>query len=185
MEKPEFPKLHYHPYVHSGWASSSLKPVAEVPAMLQPSYVRSLFERTRNKFLPSLQPSEPEPNKLATVGQKVGEKFEVALTDVPVGEVRAISGAFCVARLSETEAVALTRRCPHAAGDLVNGWVDGRNVVCPWHNLPFDAESGQSPCKSLARLKRVQCEIVGDVITIDPKTVLNAEAGDEALVAAE
>jgi nitrite reductase (NADH) small subunit len=185
VERPAFPNLHYHPYVHSGWTGSALlKPLAEVPALLQPSYAKSLVLRTRNKLLPSMRPPEPEPNPVPTVGRRVGETFEVPLADVPVGEVRAISGAFCVARLAEDEAVALTRRCPHASGDLVNGWVDGRNVVCPWHNLPFDAETGRSPCQSLARLKRVACEIRDGMIVVDPKTVLNAEPGDAALATA-
>jgi nitrite reductase/ring-hydroxylating ferredoxin subunit len=185
IDKPEFPLVHHHHYVYSGWTgSAALKPLAEVPAMLQPSYAKGLFTRTRNKLLPSLREEEPKPNPVPTVGRKVNDHFEVPLADVPVGEVKALSGAFCVARLSEDEVVALTRRCPHASGDLVNGWVDGRNVVCPWHNLPFDADTGRSPCKSLARLKSVACEIRGDTIVVDPKVVLNAEPGDAALATA-
>ena len=186
VEKPEFPNLHYQPYVYSGWTKSSvLKPLAEVPALAQPSYVTSTIERLRNKVLPSMRPPEPEPNKVPTVGEKNGDLFEVPLDDVPVGEIKALSGAFCVARLSETEVVALTRRCPHAAGDIVNGWIDGGNVVCPWHNLPFNPETGRSPCKSLAPLKRVECRIEDGKIIVDPRKVMNAEAGDEVLAAAE
>jgi nitrite reductase/ring-hydroxylating ferredoxin subunit len=99
---------------------------------------------------------------------------------VPVGEVRGLTAALCVARLSETEVVALTRRCPHAGGDIANGWVDGNQVVCPWHNLPFDTASGRSPCSTLPALRRVACEIRGDRIVVDPKSVLNAEAAVEA-----
>lgn len=182
VEKPEFPKLHYHPYVYSGWTNSPLlKPLAEVPSLAQFSYPKSLVIRTRNKFIPFMQPPEPEPTKIAPVGTKVGDKFEVPLADVPVGEIKALSGALCVARLAEDKAVALSRRCPHAFGDLVNGWIDGNNVVCPWHNLPYDADSGQSPCKSLPKLKKVGCEIVGDKIVVDPTITLNRASDDEIL----
>ncbi len=185
IDKPEFPLVHHHHYVYSGWTGSPLlKPVAELPSMLQPSYPKGIFLRARNKLLPSLQPEESKPNPVPTIGRKVGGSFEIPLADLPVGEVKAISGAFCVARISEDEVIALTRRCPHAAGDLVNGWVDGRSVVCPWHVLPFDAETGQSPCKTLPPLKRVACEIRDGVVLVDPKSVLNARQGDEALATA-
>ena len=182
VEKPEFPKLHYHPYVYSGWTNSPLlKPLAEVPSLAQFSYPKSLVIRTRNKFLPSMQPPESTPNKLPTVGKKSGEKFEIPLADLAVGEIKALSGAYCVARLAEDRVVALSRRCPHAFGDLVNGWIDGGNVVCSWHNLPFNAETGASPCKSLPKLKKIGCEIVGDKIIVDPRVTLNRASDDEIL----
>lgn len=185
IDKPVFPKLHQHAYVHSGWQGSPvLRPLAQLPAMMQPSYLRSLVERMRNRLLPALAPGEPAPNPAEAIGVKVGETWEVALSDLPVGAVRGVSPALCAARLSETEVVALTRRCPHAGGDLANGWVDGSAVVCPWHNLPFDAATGRSPCRSLPVLRRVACEIRGDRVVIDPKTVLNREA-EETGIAAE
>ena len=183
VEKPAFPKLHYHTYVHSSWTQSPLKPLAELPALLQPSFAKSLVLRTRNKFLPSLQPDQPTPLPVQTIGEKVGEKFEIPLADLPVGEIKTITGAFCVARLVEDQVVALSRRCPHAFGDLVNGWFDGGNLVCAWHNLSFDAETGASPCKSLPKLKKIGCEIVGDKIVVDPKLVLNG--GSDAEILAE
>jgi nitrite reductase/ring-hydroxylating ferredoxin subunit len=82
--------------------------------------------------------------------------------------VRGVSAALCVARISATEAIAMTRRCPHSGGDFANGWTEGRKIVCPWHNLPFDASTGLSPCKSLAPIRRVNCEIIGEEIVIDP-----------------
>ncbi len=183
VEKPIFPQLHYHDYVHSAWNRSSvLRPVAGIPAMMQPSYFRSFAIRVRNKLLPALAPGEPETAPAEVIGTRNGDMIEVALSDVPVGSVHGVSAALCVARISEESVVALTRRCPHAGGDLANGWVDGGNVVCPWHNLPYDAASGASACKSLPKLKRVACEIRGDVIVIDPKRVVNADGdalGDE------
>ena len=185
VDKPVFPQLHHHIYVHSRWDDANpLKQVSELPAMLQPSYVTSFAKRVRNKLFPALAPGEPEAPPSENIGTKTGDGYEVALADVGVGEIRGVSPAICVARLAEDKVVALTRRCPHAGGDIANGWIDGEKVVCPWHNLPFDAESGASPCKSLPKLRRLACEIRGDKIVIDPKAVLNADAEADALVEA-
>ena len=187
VDKPVFPQLHHHTYVNSKWNSSSvLKPLADLPAMMQPSYVSSFAKRLRNKLVPALAPGEPDPLPPEMIGTKVGNTYEVALSDLDVGSVRGVSAALCVARLSEDTVVALTRRCPHQGGDLANGWVDGDTVVCPWHSLPFDAASGKSACQSLPKLKRVACEMRGDKVIIDPKTVLNGDDGSAgAAVAAE
>lgn len=183
IDKPVFPQVHHHAYVHSGWQRSAvLRPFAEVPAMFQPSFIKGLAVRARNKLMPTAI-SEPQVDAPEVIGTKVGDRIEVSLAAVAVGSVHGVSAALCVARLSETEVVALTRRCPHAGGDLANGWIDGDNVVCPWHNLPFDAESGRSPCNTLPRLRRVACWIEGDKIIVDPKTVLNRD--DDASVGAQ
>lgn len=181
VDKPIFPQLHHHQYVNSNWArSSALGGLAKVPAMMQPSYVSSLAIRARNKLIPSMAPGDPDVDAPEVIGTKVGDVVEVALSDLPVGTVRGASPALCVARLSETEVVALTRRCPHAGGDLANGWVDGDKVVCPWHNLPFTGETGASPCQTLPKLKRVAARIEGDKVIIEPKVVMNADDGPGA-----
>lgn len=172
--KPEFPNRHFHRYVHAGLAETPLAFAATVPAMLQASYPRSLVRRVREKLAsaPADAPARP-PEK---IGALRDGKLVVALAEVPVGVVRGASDALLVARLSETEAVAMTRRCPHAGGDLANGWVDGGDVVCPWHNLPFSGATGRSPCASLPPLRRVAATIVGEEIVIDPKALLDRGA---------
>lgn len=175
IDKPVFPNLHFHPYVYSGWEDGPLKSLSLLPASAQPSYIRSFAERARNKLIPSMAPKEPEAKEPEIIGTKDGDTVRVALADLPVGEVRGVSAALCVARLSETEIVAITRRCPHQGGDLANGWVDDGHVVCPWHNLPFDPASGRSPCKSLPALRRVEAEIVGDEILVHTKSVIRDE----------
>lgn len=172
--KPEFPNRHFHRYVHAGLAEGPLKFVAHAPAMLQPSYPRSLMRRVLEKLSPA--PADAPARPPEVIGAVRDGRIVVALGEVAVGEVRGASEALCVARLAPDKAVAFTRRCPHSGGDLANGWVDGQSLVCPWHNLPFDASTGRSPCASLPPLKRVQCEIVGDEIVIDPKAVLNSGA---------
>ena len=33
--------------------------------------------------------------------------------------------------------------CPHEDGPLVEGWIDGNAVVCPWHGYDFDLGNGK------------------------------------------
>jgi nitrite reductase/ring-hydroxylating ferredoxin subunit len=173
--KPRFPNRHFHRYVNARMVESPLRPFARIPAMLQLSYTRSLIRRTVEKLAPHKATHMPaaEPEQIGTAHDG---KIHVQLADVPIGSVRGISAALCVARISAHEVIAMTRRCPHSGGDFANGWTDGRKVVCPWHNLPFDTSTGLSPCKSLAPVRRVACELVGEEIVVDPARHLGSRA---------
>lgn len=37
---------------------------------------------------------------------------------------------------------ALTAHCPHYGAPLAEGVLDGRRIICPWHNACYDAHSG-------------------------------------------
>jgi NAD(P)H-dependent nitrite reductase small subunit len=39
---------------------------------------------------------------------------------------------------------ALSNRCPHRGGPLGQGFVEGAEVSCPWHNWTFDVRSGEN-----------------------------------------
>ena len=39
---------------------------------------------------------------------------------------------------------ALTNRCPHRGGPLGQGFLDGAEVSCPWHNWTFDVRTGEN-----------------------------------------
>lgn len=166
-EKPRFPNLHYHHYVYS--RLESLPRLAQLPALAQLSYIRSFFVRIARKLMPSVAKQEATPKAPEVIGQRSEDMIRVPLTEVPIGEVRGISAALCVARTGENDVIATTRRCPHQGGDLVNGWVDGNSIVCPWHNLPFCTSEGRSDCESLPALKMVRAEITNDEIVVYPK----------------
>ncbi|MEZ5895325.1 MAG: Rieske 2Fe-2S domain-containing protein [Parvularculaceae bacterium] len=172
--KPNFPNRHFHRYVNANLAESPMRALAHVPAMVQPSYPRSMVRRIREK-LGGPAPADKPAAAPEMIGVERDGKFHVALADIAIGEVRGVSPALCVARFADGEVIAVTRRCPHSGGDIANGWVDGDSVVCPWHNLPFSGKTGRSPCNSLPALRRVKCEVVGGEIVIDPKTQLTAE----------
>ena len=165
--KPIFPNRHYHKYVNANMVGTPFGFMASVPAAMQASYVRTLPWRASEKLSP-----RPKNEIVAAPPEAIGierdGKFFVPIEAAPVGAVRGVSAAYCVARISENEAIAVSRRCPHSGGDFANGWVHDGAIVCPWHNLPFDAETGRSPCKTLAQVRRVKCDIIGDEIVIDP-----------------
>jgi nitrite reductase/ring-hydroxylating ferredoxin subunit len=142
FDRPHFPNGHYHSYCHSGLAGGPLRAAATLPALMQPSYLRSLGERAARR----LRPSKRVPASLApAVPCDPGE--------LRVGEIRPVDKTSCVARLGENEFVTFSRRCPHQGADLAMGHVADGRIVCPWHNLPFDPATGRSPCKSLRPLE--------------------------------
>ncbi len=50
--------------------------------------------------------------------------------------------------------------CPHMGASLSEGYLDGGNVVCPWHGWCFDLKSGLSPFddEALVMVHRVSVE---------------------------
>ncbi len=69
-----------------------------------------------------------------------------------IGEIRTISDSQCAARIDDDKVVVFGRRCPHQGADLAGGYVRGGEIVCPWHNLPFDGVDGRSRCGAVAPL---------------------------------
>ena len=141
FDRPHFPNGHYHSYCHSGLAAGPLRAAATLPALMQPSYLRSLGQRAARR----LRPRKPAPAVLAPVGS--GD-----IRNMRIGEIRPADRKTCVARLGEDEFVTFSRRCPHQGADLAMGHVADGRIVCPWHNVPFDPATGRSPCQSLRPL---------------------------------
>lgn len=159
FERPHFPRGHYHSYRSSRLARGPLSSVAFVPALLQPSYVRSLGERAAKRLLPRA------PAQAGPVESLPGEP-DLRAASLAVGEIRPASPTTCVARMGETEYVAFSRRCPHKGADLANGFVAEGRIVCPWHNLPFDPATGASPCESLRPLAVQPVRVVDGLLEI-------------------
>jgi hypothetical protein len=67
--------------------------------------------------------------------------------------LRALSDDLCGVELGDGRRRVFARRCPHQGADLALGYVRGGCVVCPWHNLPFDLDTGRSPCESVPPLR--------------------------------
>lgn len=43
----------------------------------------------------------------------------------------------------EGKIFALSARCPHAGGDLTQGWCKEGKLICPLHRYSFDLETGK------------------------------------------
>ncbi len=71
------------------------------------------------------------------------------IDEIPFGsnnlaEVDADGKIICVAH-HQDELFAFARKCPHASGLLVNGFIDPTgNVVCPMHRYKFSMKNGRN-----------------------------------------
>src|SRR5262249_49895123 len=162
-----FPNDHRDDYIHAGWNSGLTAPLAMVPAKLQASYGRAIFKRVKRRLKSLLKrTSSNGEERDRTTAKPFAEThqttFTLSLAELPVGTIAAVTNNVCVARLSDSECVAISRRCPHRGGDFSNGWIDNGRIVCPWHNLYFDPTTGASPCAALPPLRRFACEIIQD-----------------------
>lgn len=64
------------------------------------------------------------------------------------------------------EIVATNGRCPHAAGPLHEGEVDGELLTCPWHGWQFNLRTGICEEDPEMILQRFPVRIVGDDVLV-------------------
>ena len=62
---------------------------------------------------------------------------------------------------------ALEGLCPHLAGPLAHGALQGSNVVCPWHAWEFDCRTGECDLDPRIELKRFPVIVNGADILAD------------------
>ena len=75
------------------------------------------------------------------------------------------------------EYYAISNTCPHMGGSLVQGKLDGYNIVCPVHGSVFDVRDGKVVGKGKLFLMQVK---VGDVAAYPVKA-----DGEDILVGVE
>lgn len=56
--------------------------------------------------------------------------------------------------------------CPHRAGPLSEGGVEGGVVTCPWHGWQFRIADGVSPVNPAAKINCYQVKAEGDDIYV-------------------
>jgi len=54
---------------------------------------------------------------------------------------------------------ALTNLCPHRGGPLGQGFVDGSQVSCPWHNYTFDVTTGENVVNPELKVARYEVKV--------------------------
>jgi nitrite reductase/ring-hydroxylating ferredoxin subunit len=165
LSRPKYRDLHIHDYMLSTlavgpFAEGPLAWIAEVPAKIDSSYFKTKLWQVGSK----LGVAAPRPTLDPSPGEVPMEP--VRASDLQVGQVRAIDKQSCVTKLHDGSIVAFGRRCTHEGADLAFGTVDGNEIRCPWHNLPFDLASGKSPCGALRaiRTRPVDVDAAGLVV---------------------
>jgi len=88
------------------------------------------------------------------------------IADLPEGKGRAfVAGTKTVAVFrSNGKIYAVANRCIHKGASLCDGALsnDGKVLRCPWHNWPFDLETGGHCLDPSERLRTYQVKIDGD-----------------------
>jgi len=54
---------------------------------------------------------------------------------------------------------ALVNRCPHRGGPLGQGFLDGVEVSCPWHNWTFDVSTGENVVSAEMKVPRHEVKV--------------------------
>ena len=67
-------------------------------------------------------------------------------------EITAINQERCAVKI-DGKIHFIARYCTHIGADLSLGYVKDGKIHCPWHNLPFDPETGRSACDAIRPLK--------------------------------
>jgi len=111
----------------------------------------------------------PESSEFVSVA-KVGS--------IPEGEGRSflVNGRMIAVFLRDGKYFAINDSCPHMGASLASGYVDGVNVICPWHAWSFCITNGlwmDNP-KSKVRTETFAVQIVDNEIQVG-KTVLTVE----------
>lgn len=174
FKKPQYEFAHFQHYAHAALAGGSLDKFAEVPQNIASTFLKyrviPSIKRRATGLVENLlgRKIERSPKSHIKVSNKsnndaVEETPQISIQDIGVGKIKAISKSVCFARLENNEIRAFARYCPHNGADLSFGTIRDGKIMCPWHNLPIDPDTGTSPCNSVKKLKVHACELGDDL----------------------
>lgn len=92
----------------------------------------------------------------------------IAAADLPPGraaEVVVGGQALAVFNVNGTFH-ALSGRCPHRGGPLGQGFVDGSQVSCPWHNYTFDVTTGENVVSADLKVARYEVKVEDGLVHV-------------------
>ena len=72
----------------------------------------------------------------------------------------------CLTRIGGT-LCAVDGVCPHRGAPLAEGWLEGGNLVCPWHAWSFDLHTGQAEYPAGEQIAVFALKQVGEDVLID------------------
>jgi nitrite reductase/ring-hydroxylating ferredoxin subunit len=90
------------------------------------------------------------------------------LDEIPPGGAKAFAvGDYEVALFNVDGAFyAIDNTCPHQGGPLVEGWIEGPIVTCPWHAWCFDVRSGKMTLSDFASVDVFDVQIIDSTVAI-------------------
>ena len=101
-----------------------------------------------------------------------------SLDDIPCRGARRVvmpdGETVAVFRTADDEVFALVDRCPHKAGPLSEGIVQGRAVACPLHGWVIDLASGEAEAPDVGCVRSVPVRREGDRILLALMAVMPA-----------
>jgi nitrite reductase/ring-hydroxylating ferredoxin subunit len=85
----------------------------------------------------------------------------IAVADLPPGSAaEVVVGGQPVALFNVQGTFhALAGRCPHRGGPLGQGFLDGSQVSCPWHNYTFEVTTGENVVSADLRVARYEVKV--------------------------
>ena len=101
----------------------------------------------------------------------MGKEYVVGkLQDLPQGRGVAVSAGnrtIAVFRIGD-QVYAVHNRCPHKGASLCDGRVDPeqRQVNCPWHNWPWQLDSGAFAVDPRERIRTYDVQVVDDTVIL-------------------
>lgn len=69
------------------------------------------------------------------------------------GKYVEIGGFQLAVFLSVGRIYVMDNTCPHAGGNLADGFVEDGCAVCPWHYWPFKLENGEMPTAAGVKIR--------------------------------
>jgi len=92
---------------------------------------------------------------------------------LPPGSARTVQiGRYEVALFNvEGEFYALENVCPHQGSPIVDGWIQGRTITCPWHAWCFDLRTGSLTLGDFAMIPRFEVRVEQDGVYLSTEPV--------------
>ncbi len=182
LDRPRFADTHLQMYAYSPLAvgplaTGPLSFVSEIPASLAVTHFRTRLRQARTLVRRAIGARTTSSADVAPVAPTAQDPLSAS--SLRPGEIRAVDTATCVARLADGSLVAFGRRCTHEGADMSLGYVEGQRIRCPWHNLPYDMQSGSSPCQALKQLKTYPVHVDGDRIVLGAASAASAAPATE------
>ena len=112
------------------------------------------------------QATRPEP--AATAQQLPAGFLRLArVSELPDGAMKIVFNDLVVLANTAGRLHAFGNVCPHAAGPIGEGWLEGCIVECPWHNGQWDITTGKALTElATADIPVFEVRVVGDDIEV-------------------